>query len=806
MNYNDDILESDVGKFTNLHAHCRIASPLDGFSDIEDYVIRAKAMGMRGVLFSDHGLMSAAYELEKICKKHDMKPIYANELYFTPNDPLKKEKTEGFKPSYHLLLIAYNQEGYLNLMKLSSDAWTKYRYYKPRISWEQLEQHKNGIICLQACFTPGNAALTENGYSYIEDVSCDVFNGKGIISTATKTSRPYNGKVKDIKIKYGFPINCTDSHKFLYIAKNNLNKNIVSFDDNFKIGDYMLIPSSSLDYFVSSDITNSLSFILGAYAAEGCTTLVGNERCNAELDWTHFSLHQNETLFIQKIIENSKQIDPSSISSLKYRSDSLSVTVSIKSEIIANACRKYIGHYSDKKNIAKEILFGTKDIKSYFLSGYCYGDGYYRITKARESLNIKETPEFTSASVSKLMTYSLSYMMTSLGIKNSISIVDAKIDKNNICHKESYYLRCYGKSALFIKSLMDYVDTGNMQSIFENQFKKIELNGTGYFLNKIMDINSFDYKGDVHCLNVPDTNMFVVSSVATSNCLGGFVAQMVLENKVEDAEDAIKRFKAIYGDNYYLEMQWTGIEEQNLVNSFFREMSAKLNVPLVITCDSHYTWKHESELHRALVTINTGGIFKKKSEAKIGELTDDKDTDESSLFYTPGEYYLKPYHVMKSYFNKPEDEAAFANTNKIAEMCNVVLPKNLKIFPQLIEDPETYIQTYCLLFLNDYCKDMTDEKKNIYLERFKEEFWIISRMGYCDYFVVVADIISYAKQNNILTGPGRGSAAGCLISFCLQITWIDPIKYNLLFSRFLSSSRAKMPLIEFDEYPIVENL
>lgn len=439
MNYNDDILESDVGKFTNLHAHCRIASPLDGFSDIEDYVIRAKAMGMRGVLFSDHGLMSAAYELEKICKKHDMKPIYANELYFTPNDPLKKEKTEGFKPSYHLLLIAYNQEGYLNLMKLSSDAWTKYRYYKPRVSWEQLEQHKNGIICLQAC-------------------------------------------------------------------------------------------------------------------------------------------------------------------------------------------------------------------------------------------------------------------------------------------------------------------------------------------------------------------------------LGGFVAQMVLENKTEEAEDAIKRFKAIYGDNYYLEMQWTGIEEQNLVNSFFREMSAKLNVPLVITCDSHYTWKHESELHRALVTINTGGIFKKKSEAKIGELTDDKDTDESSLFYTPGEYYLKPYSVMAKYFNKPNDDVAFANTNKIAEMCNVVLPKNLKIFPQLIEDPESYIRNECLSFLTNYCKDMTDENKDIYFTRFEEEFWIISRMGYCDYFVVVADIVSFARQNNILTGPGRGSAAGCLISFCLQITWIDPIKYNLLFSRFLSSSRAKMPLIEFDEYPIVENL
>jgi len=279
-----------------------------------------------------------------------------------------------------------------------------------------------------------------------------------------------------------------------------------------------------------------------------------------------------------------------------------------------------------------------------------------------------------------------------------------------------------------------------------------------------------------------------------------------LENKTEDAEDAIKRFKSIYGKNYYLEMQWTGIEEQNLVNSFFREMSEKLDVPLVITCDSHYSYSSESELHRALVTINTGGIFKKRAEAKIGELTDDKDTDESSMFYTPGEYYLKPYHVLEKYFNRPQDKIAFENTNKIADMCNVVLPKGLKIFPQLIEDPDTYIQTYCLMFLNDYCKDMTDEMKNVYLERFKEEFWIISRMGYCDYFVVVSDFLNWAQNNNILTGPGRGSGASSIIAFSLGITWIDPIKYNLLFSRFLSSARAKMPLIEFEGFPIEENL
>ena len=99
--------------------------------------------------------------------------------------------------------------------------------------------------------------------------------------------------------------------------------------------------------------------------------------------------------------------------------------------------------------------------------------------------------------------------------------------------------------------------------------------------------------------------------ICLSACIGGYSQQMLLENKTEEAEDAIKRFKSIYGKNYYLEMQWTGIEEQNLVNSFFREMSEKLDVPLVITCDSHYSYSSESELHRDIVTINTGGIFKK---------------------------------------------------------------------------------------------------------------------------------------------------------------------------------------------------
>lgn len=176
------------------------------------------------------------------------------------------------------------------------------------------------------------------------------------------------------------------------------------------------------------------------------------------------------------------------------------------------------------------------------------------------------------------------------------------------------------------------------------------------------------------------------------------------------------------------------------------------------------------------------------------------------MFYQKGEYYLKPYHVLKKHFNDTMDIEAFENTNKIADMCNVTLPRNLKIFPQIVKDPNKYIRDHCIDFLNTYCEKMTSEQRQIYFDRFEEEFWIISRMGYCDYFVVVQDMISWARRNNIMIGKGRGSAASSIIAYALGITFIDPLRYNLLFSRFLSSARAKMPQIEFEGYPLKEYL
>lgn len=438
MSLNDDILETDIGKYTNLHAHS-VYSPLDGFTKIDDYVQRAKALGMRGVCFTEHGNTFGHYDLWSVCKKHGMKPIFANEMYIAPGSGLVKEKTEGYKYAYHVIIIAYNNTGYNNLLKLTSDSWTKFKYYKPRTSFEELAKHSEGLICLSAC-------------------------------------------------------------------------------------------------------------------------------------------------------------------------------------------------------------------------------------------------------------------------------------------------------------------------------------------------------------------------------LGGFINQMYLEGRHEEAEDIAKKFKTIFGPNFYLELIWTNMQEQIGANQFLKDLSIKLDIPTVITCDSHYTYKDESDLHAALVSINTGASFKKKKASTEVEVNKDlvgtdKDTDDNGLFYTAGEYYLKPYHVLAEHFNDAFDEESFANSNKIADMCDVKFVTGMTVYPQISNNPDQELLSKGMEFIDSYtAKHGLD--KQAYVDRLLIEIDVISKMDFSNYFLVVEDYVKYAQSIGVLTGPGRGSAAGSLVAFTLGITMVDPIKYGLLFSRMLNRGRAKQPLIEFKDYPL----
>lgn len=285
--------------------------------------------------------------------------------------------------------------------------------------------------------------------------------------------------------------------------------------------------------------------------------------------------------------------------------------------------------------------------------------------------------------------------------------------------------------------------------------------------------------------------------VIAQACLGGLIAQLVMEKRLEEAEDHLLKFKKLFGDRYYLECQYTGIKEQELVNEQFKEWSLKFDIPYIITADSHYINKTDSDYHGALVAINVGGKFKTDKES---------DQDESGLYYTKEQYYIKSADDLAAYFSSDRDKEALARTDAIARSCNVdfkftgdYLPK---IYPTKEKERDVLYQK-CLDNIMICNLDYDGGPRTAeYMERLKFEIDIVYKMGYCGYFLIVADYVEWAKKNGIITGPGRGSAAGSLISYLTGITKVDPLKYGLLFERFLSRGRAKLPKIEFDEYKI----
>ena len=270
--------------------------------------------------------------------------------------------------------------------------------------------------------------------------------------------------------------------------------------------------------------------------------------------------------------------------------------------------------------------------------------------------------------------------------------------------------------------------------------------------------------------------------IALSACLAGEVNQYILENNIEKAEETALWYKKIFGKDYYLEIQNNGIKEQVLVNQKLIEMSKKLDIPLVATNDAHYLKKEDAYNHEVLLCIQTGKRM----------------IDEDRMRFDTDELYVKSPEEMSEYFkNIPE---AIENTVKIANECNVEFEFGNTKLPNY-DVPEGFSTHY------DFFKKICDDGiKNRYgenpskeiLDREEYELSVISKMGYVDYYLIVWDFIDYAKRNGIPVGPGRGSGAGSILAYAIGITDIDPIKYNLLFERFLNPERISMPDFDVD--------
>ncbi len=269
--------------------------------------------------------------------------------------------------------------------------------------------------------------------------------------------------------------------------------------------------------------------------------------------------------------------------------------------------------------------------------------------------------------------------------------------------------------------------------------------------------------------------------IALSACLAGEVAVQIRRGFLEEAREAAKKYQRIFGENnYFLELQDHGIPEQTTVNTELLNMHQELGIPLVATNDIHYVNAEDAEAHDFLLCIQTNKKLK----------------DEDRMRYEGGQYYLKSPEEMLTLF--PYAKEALENTHRIAERCNVEIVFGEQKVPKFDVpapfDAFGYLKHLCEEGLERRYQPITEELQ----ERLDYELNTIRQMGYVDYFLIVWDFIHYAKEHGIPVGPGRGSAAGSIVSYCLEITNIDPIRYNLLFERFLNPERVSMPDIDID--------
>ncbi len=314
-------------------------------------------------------------------------------------------------------------------------------------------------------------------------------------------------------------------------------------------------------------------------------------------------------------------------------------------------------------------------------------------------------------------------------------------------------------------------------------------NNTGY--SNLMKIVSKGYTEGYYYkprVDMEVLNRYHEGIIALSACLAGEVQRCIVKGDLEGARKTAGKYEACFGKgNFYLELQDHGYPQQRQVNTELLKMSRELDIPLVATNDVHYTYESDADSHDILLCLQTNK----------------KLADEDRLRYEGGQFFVKSEEEMKGLF--PYAWEALENTQEIADRCNVEIEFGVTKLPRY-EVPDGYDSWG---YLNKLCDDGLKERYGdgeqsagdtgqTLRERLDYELSVIRKMGYVDYFLIVWDFINYARSNGIPVGPGRGSAAGSIVAYCLKITNIEPIRYNLLFERFLNPERVSMPDIDVD--------
>ncbi|TMF28435.1 MAG: DNA polymerase III subunit alpha [Chloroflexi bacterium] len=267
--------------------------------------------------------------------------------------------------------------------------------------------------------------------------------------------------------------------------------------------------------------------------------------------------------------------------------------------------------------------------------------------------------------------------------------------------------------------------------------------------------------------------------IALSSCLGGEVASRLLEGDEAGAEQAAREYQRMFGEDYFLEIQDHGMEEQTRVNEGLARLSQRTGIPMVATNDSHYTRRDDAEAHDILLCLQTGTVT----------------SDQKRMRFHNDEFYLKTPAEMAERFR--DFPAAVANTVKIAERCHLELDTR-PLLPRFEVPGGENAEAYLRRLAEEGLKTRYPEMGQVVLDRVETELSVIQDMGYAPYFLIVSDFIAYARANGVAVGPGRGSAAGSIVCYALGITTLDPLQHGLIFERFLNRERISMPDIDVD--------
>ena len=267
--------------------------------------------------------------------------------------------------------------------------------------------------------------------------------------------------------------------------------------------------------------------------------------------------------------------------------------------------------------------------------------------------------------------------------------------------------------------------------------------------------------------------------IGLSACLAGEIPQALINNNYAEAKSIALRYKDIFGENnFFLELQNHGIREEVLIESGIIKLSRECNIPLVATNDCHYIRQEDSHLHHVLLCIQTAKTIK----------------DELPLAFPTNQFYIKSEDEMLMLF----DKEAVENTQRIADRCNVEIEfGKLKLPAFDVPDNKNHLEYFRERCYDGLKKRYANIDKTL-TDRLEYEIDTVSKMGYTDYYLIVADYVNYAKSKHIPVGIGRGSGAGSLAAYCMGITGLDPLKYDLLFERFLNPERVSMPDFDVD--------